>query len=335
MSTALVRVPSRRAFTLIELLVVIAIIAILVALLLPAVQQAREAARRSSCKNNLKQIGLALANYHDTHSRFPMGETGAGISRPGGGRWLGPNWRVSILPQMEQSVVFQKLDFGQSLSACRPGLRGANTLLNGFQMDTFKCPSSTAPVNGSNIAPSPTNNNTNNTMLIDYVGMSGATPQGGFPATGACSGQTGYGGIYCNNGILAVNDSFQVRDVTDGTSNTIIVSEQSGMIGGTRDIRSNYYGGWCGHTDSRKAPQMNGSPWGSGTTSVRYQINSRTAPTGANSTWDANTILNSFHTGGIQVALADGSARFISENINMLTLKRLCSKNDGQVIGEF
>jgi hypothetical protein len=172
-------------------------------------------------------------------------------------------------------------------------------------------------------------------MLIDYVGMSGATSQTGFVTTGQCSAQTGYGGIYCNNGLLAPNDSFAMRDIIDGSTNTIIVAEQSGMIANTRDIRSNYYGGWCGHTDTRKAPQFNGSPWGSSTTSLRYQINSPTAPVGADSTWDGNTILNSFHVGGIHVALADGSVQFISENINMLTLRRLCSKQDNQPVGQF
>jgi len=324
-----------RAFTLIELLVVIAIIAILIALLLPAVQQAREAARRSSCKNNMKNICLALMNYHSTHKRFPLGETGAGISGRGDGRWAGPNWRLSILPELDQKPVFDQLDFSQNLSSCRPTLSGTNNVLRGFTMSVYKCPSSSAPINGTNQSPSPTNNNRSNVMLPDYVGMAGATPQTGFQDTGSCSSQTGYGGIYCNNGILAVNDSFAMRDIIDGPSNTIIVAEQSGMIGNTRDIRSIYYGGWGGFTSSGKAPTLSGSPWGSGTTSVRYQINSRTSAAGSNSTWDANTVLNSFHTGGIHVALADGSVRFLSDNIDMLTLKRLASKKDSQPVGQF
>ncbi len=288
----------------------------------------------------MKQIGLALANYHDVHSRFPIGETGAGISnRDGGGRWHGPNWRVFILPMMDQNPIYKKFSFGRTFDAGRPGVGASssnpNKILIGFTMTVYKCPSSAAPINGLNRSPSPTNNNKHNTMLIDYVGMAGATGQNGFSVTGQCSRQTGYGGIYCNNGILAPNDSFAFRDIIDGPSNTIIVAEQSGMINNLYDIRSNYYGGWCGHTDSRKAPQMTGSPWGSGTTAVRYQINTTSRPGGANSTWDANTILNSFHVGGIHVALADGSVRFVSENINMLTLRRLASKQDGQPIGQF
>ncbi|MCH8829700.1 MAG: DUF1559 domain-containing protein, partial [Planctomycetes bacterium] len=95
----------------------------------------------------------------------------------------------------------------------------------------------------------------------------------------------------------------------------------------------------CGHTQGNSAygvSSWGGSPWGSGTTTLRYRINFKgNAPTGANSTWDANTILNSEHIGGIHIALADGSARFISENINFNTLARLCSMNDGQPIGQF
>src|SRR6056297_1446776 len=100
----------KRGFTLIELLVVIAIIAILVALLLPAVQQAREAARRSSCKNNLKQLGLAMHNYHDVHDCFPLGM----VHRI--------NWRVSILPYLEQSTIFNQLDFNESFQGNNPSV---------------------------------------------------------------------------------------------------------------------------------------------------------------------------------------------------------------------
>ncbi len=288
----------------------------------------------------MKNICLALMNYHSTYTRFPIGETGAGVSRvSGGGAWAGPNWRVSILPDLDQNPVYKQLNFiNDTFDAGRPGFNVVNKnnkILSGFTMSVYKCPSSAAPINGTNQSPSPTNNNKHNAMLIDYVGMSGATGQTGFTVTGQCSSQTGYGGIYCNNGILAPNDCFAIRDIIDGPSNTIIVAEQSGMIANLRDIRSNYYGGWCGHTSGAKAPSMTGSPWGSGTTSVRYQINSLSTAVGSDSTWDANTVLNSFHVGGIHVALADGSVHFISENINMLTLRRLASRQDGQPVGQF
>jgi prepilin-type N-terminal cleavage/methylation domain-containing protein len=341
-------VPNRikiRAFTLVELLVVIAIIGILVALLLPAIQAAREAARRSECSNNMKQIGLALQNYHDTHKTFPYGEGAATVFPGRGGNWNGPNWRVHILPFMEQGTIYSQLSFSNTFDACRPGIStaagGPNQILMGYVVDGYRCPSSSLPVNGSNVAPSPTNNNRDNTQLIDYVGVQGATPTGDrntgtFPTYNQCTAQTGYGGIYCQNGILIPNKTFKFADIIDGTANTLIVAEQSGPIidqGGRRrrDIRSNYYGGWNAHTSTAvPAWGWTGSPWGSGTTAVRYQINLRSAPVGADSTWDANTVLTSEHPGGIMGTRADGSTDFISEDIEMLSLKRLASKQDGE-----
>ncbi len=335
-----------QGFTLVELLVVIAIIGILVALLLPAVQAAREAARRMSCSNNMKQIGLAMHNYHDTYKTLPYGE-GAAPTRGGAYNlsWHGANWRVAILPFIEQAPMYDQLDFNVTFDACRPGFAGTpNAILGGYTVPIYRCPSSSLPINGPNQSPSPTNNNRDNAQLIDYVGIAGAAPTGTatdpnapFPTYGACSGQTGYGGIYCNNGTLIMNRNNRFADITDGTSSTLLVAEQSGPIvdnNGTRrrDIRSNYYGGWCSAaTTAVPSSSLGGSPWGSGTTTIRYRINLNSAPVGADSTWDANTILTSEHPGGIMSTRADGSVDFISETIDMLMLKRLGSKSDGQV----
>ena len=148
----------------------------------------------------MKQLGIALHNYHDTYGAFPFGE-GAwprayGPSPDLDGRWNGPNWRIHILPFMEEGSMYDQLSFDYSFAACRPGLTGPNVALNGYIVKGYRCPSSSLPVNGRNRAPSPTNNNVHNTQLIDYVGIQGATPQTGFPATGRCR-STGYGGIYC------------------------------------------------------------------------------------------------------------------------------------------
>ena len=336
-----------RGFTLVELLVVIAIIGILVALLLPAVQAAREAARRMSCSNNMKQIGLAMHNYHDTYKTLPYGE-GAAPRRGGpyNRAWNGPNWRVHILPFLEQSPLYDQLDFNITFDACRPGFRNTrNAVLSGFTVPVYRCPSSSLPINGRNIAPSPTNNNRDNAQLIDYVGIQGSAPTGNpnngnspFPTYGACSPQTGYGGIYCNNGTMVPNFPVKFADITDGTSSTLVVAEQSGPIVDQngrrrRDIRSNYYGGWSGHTSaSVPSSSWRGSPWGSGTSTIRYRINLNSAPVGANSTWDANTILTSEHPGGIMTTKGDGSVDFIAETIDMLMLKRLGARNDGQAV---
>ncbi len=334
-----------RGFTLVELLVVIAIIGILVALLLPAVQAAREAARRMSCSNNMKQVGLAMHNYHDTYKTFPYGEGAAPSALTGSGyAWNGPNWRVAILPFMEQAPMYDQLNFSGTFDACRPGFRGReNAMLEGYTVPVYRCPSSSLPINGREVAPSPFNGNTHNAQLIDYVGIQGSAPTGDritgtFPTGGACSNPTGYGGIYCENGILLPNQPMKFASITDGTSNTLIVGEQSAPIvdqNGTRrrDIRSNYYGGWSGHTS--RGPLRygtTGSPWGSGTTTIRYRINLNSAPAGADSTWDANTILTSEHPGGIMSARADGSVDFVSETIDMLMLKRLGARDDGQPV---
>lgn len=321
------------AFTLIELLVVIAIIAVLIALLLPAVQQAREAARRTQCRNNMKQLGLAIHNYHDQSTRFPIGEQSPVFRM---------NWRFSLLPFLDQAPMFNQTDtsytqvvgtLGGYASAGGSGYgvgTGRNAVLKGWAMPGYNCPSGAL---GSNSNSGPTKNNSERLQTHDYVGISGASPD---PAarTTVCSAQTGYGGIYCNNGFLAPNDCFSIRDGTDGTSNTMIIAEQSGPIA-MSDYRSVYYGGWCGITSGAKSPSMSGSPWGSGTTTVRYTINPKTVDVGTNDTWDANTALTSYHVGGINVLMADGAVRFISENINFPTLLRLAAKDDGQVLGEF
>ncbi|QDU06953.1 DUF1559 domain-containing protein [Gimesia aquarii] len=333
-------IPRKRGFTLIELLVVIAIIAILIALLLPAVQQAREAARRSTCKNHLKQIGLALHNYHDTFLRFPIGEQSP--------VWRA-NWRAPILPYLDQAPAYNQMNFsiGTSTigfaSAGSSGYgygtgAGTNEILKTLRVPVYNCPSSPH----SNAANDSANvkNNSELGQTMDYVGIAGATPDPSGATTTVCSAASaGYGaGQFCSNGLLVPNDSFRMRDITDGTSNTIIVGEQSGQVN-NQDSRSNYYGGWSGITNSSKvASLLDGSTWGSGTTTVKYSINSfwnSGAGDEAYRTYGPNTILGSYHTGGTHVLLTDGAVRFLSDNLDFSTLANLCSKSDGQVLGEF
>jgi prepilin-type N-terminal cleavage/methylation domain-containing protein/prepilin-type processing-associated H-X9-DG protein len=314
-----------QGFTLIELLVVIAIIAILIALLLPAVQQAREAARRTQCRNSLKQLGLAVHNYHDTYNRLPMG-TRAGTTAP--------NWRIALLPGLDQAPVFNKLNFADSFSGAG---YGTNSVLNGLFIPVFKCASSPLPgnANSGNYA-----QNSAAGMTHDYVGIAGGYDATNVIPTSGCSPEHRYGGITCVNGLLTANYCYNFRDATDGTSNTMIIGEQSGSIGNA-DIRANYYGGWGGFTQAMPATAQYATwssgtdVWGTGITSVRYAINPKTTAGGMDEVYDMNTALTSYHSGGINALMTDGAVRFISENINFVNLVNLASKNDGVPLGDF
>jgi prepilin-type N-terminal cleavage/methylation domain-containing protein len=333
-------------FTLIELLVVIAIIAVLIALLLPAVQQAREAARRTQCRNNMKQLGLAIHNYLDTHGTFPIGARCGIFPRNDPVAWgpHGPNWRVSILPHLDAAATYNVFNFGRSFlsdfnatGTGRGGYSGENAILRGKVVsNAFNCPSS--PNSETNNSPPPTMNNFLLGQTADYVGIMGADRD---PAGRANAySNSNYGGRYTNTGILLVQTVTRIRDVLDGTSSTIIVSEQSGMVF-NRDIRANYYGAWSGWTQNFGVPWTGGpDTWHCALTSVKYRPNQNytsaaAIPGDANNPWLPNTIINSFHVGGLHILLADGSVQFLSDNINLATLDRLCVKDDRLPTGNF
>ncbi len=319
-----------RAFTLIELLVVIAIISLLAALILPAVQQAREAARKTQCLNNLKQLGLAFHNYIDVQKTFPVGAQSP-VTRP--------NWRVALLPFIEQRPLYNALNVtggsfqSQDDAGTLPGYTGPNAVLSGLVIPLFICPSS--PLEATADGPAPLMNNHNFGLTHDYVGIMGATPDPAGRAT-VCSAVTTFGGIFCNNGMLVPNEAQTLISVRDGLSKTIILAEQSGAVGG-QDIRNDYFGGWAGFSDPRPMPkfQSTDSPFGTGTTAIRYAANMKVPLIGCANTYDANTIVNSFHSGGIFVLFADGTARFFSDNVYFPTLLKLASRDDGQPPGEY
>jgi len=326
-----------RGFTLIELLVVIAIIAVLIALLLPAVQQAREAARRSQCKNNLKQMGLGLHNYHDTYNKFPIGTRGALTATP---NIQGVNWRVSLLPYVDQAPLFNLLDFsGSNFSgyAGTGGLTGGNTALQGLVVTLFLCPSSSVSpfINQPGFDNAGPGDTTANTMMHQYVGIAGSNPD---PSIRPSSCKSGTHGVICDDGLLHWNRSTSTRDATDGLSNTMIVAEQSGTVNNV-PISANYAGGWTGASQvvPLSALGENQAYYSAGVTSVRNGgINSKDPlPPYSSAPHQNNTILNSMHTGGIHALLGDGSVRFLSQNMAHITLLNLCTMNDGQVLGEF
>jgi prepilin-type N-terminal cleavage/methylation domain-containing protein/prepilin-type processing-associated H-X9-DG protein len=353
----------KRAFTLVELLVVIAIIGILIALLLPAVQAAREAARRSQCTNNLKQLGLALHNHHDGLQRFPPGnaedQTGvAGQPNFGtvtnGGGW-GSSWLVYILPYIEQNTIYTQWQFYNASGVSNPNnihVRG-NVLLNGLA-----CPSSPLPkwattgLTDTTVTP----NVAVQQQAINYVGISGAV-NGLIPISTSNPvtyyqspyNQTGAHGILDGSGILYPNSQVRFADLIDGTSNTLMVSEQGNWIVDTaltkNDWRASQTWGWQIGGDSTGIPPNygNGNPPASGDdraydmTTIRWPINQTTnwpvggnlAGMGVGGDAPTNLPLNSAHPGGVNSLLADGSVRFLSSTTTMAIVAELAVRNDG------
>jgi len=329
-----------KGFTLIELLVVIAIIAILIALLLPAVQQAREAARRTQCKNNLKQMGLAIHNYHDVYTRFPPAGTVAGNSGAHGNTVF-----VGILPYIDQAPLYNQL------SAVGFGNEGVNywlgsgsagptrAVLQGVMINAYRCPSDPRP-EFRNIG---SNGGSNPAMVASYVLIAGsnAHPTTDFSLTGGSD-------HHSSGGLFPGTASFRMRDITDGTSNTMIVAEQGARHKTQSTWRTAFgsSGPWMG-TKNPRIPQGDGT-WLSGSdpqpeadercysmTTVRERPNPPTYNSAIHAANQCNTSLRSQHVGGIQTLLGDGAVRFISENLDLATLKNLADKDDGNVIGEF
>lgn len=327
----------KNGFTLIELLVVIAIIAVLIALLLPAVQQAREAARRTQCKNNLKQIGLAIHSYHDTNNRLPSSGMQTG--------W-GHHWLVSLLPFADQAPLYNQWVFvGTDSGWHGDGLPGGPNAANydNKQIGWMICPSNTLPELMTRFP-------TGACMpAASYVGITGAAPSGRYqPAINTVWFQSvGDWGIYSRDGMILSGICKKMKDVADGLSNTIMVGEQANYTfdptGVTQaDARAGATWGWAMGSNSG----WNNGPGGGGNHTVRYAPNSKSlglegaltnmgsTPTGAEAT-RINTPLCSAHGGGVHVLLGDGSTRFVSDNVNMQVLTYLSVIADGQVIGEY
>jgi len=324
----------KKGFTLIELLVVIAIIAILVALLLPAVQQAREAARRAECKNKLKQIGLAYHNYHETHGTFPGNPVSCTRSATRNGCWFGWSGLSMMLPFLDNDPLYKKANFGTYWNDTpRPTTPQNNRVVARTQLAALWCPSD----------PSSNNNDGTPEGSTSYCASAG-------PVTGWALGRN-------TNGMFTRDWARRMRDVIDGTSNTIMYAEvKLGNNSNTRDDTWRvhtagplnfsgtghsrrgladqatvdavlaYYAACAGQLQSgagRGDNDQSGRAWASGRNFWGPWFNTLMTPN-KGPHCDRNASIteldlktaSSFHPGGVHVLLADGSTQFVSETID-------------------
>ncbi len=305
----------RRAFTLIELLVVIAIIAILIALLLPAVQQAREAARRTQCKNNLKQIGLAIHNYESSMRVFPPSST-SGFGR---GVWNYPGTGPSdpaihlhsfaslILPYIDGANVQNNINY--NVSSLDPLNRNMASQVLSF----YRCPSFT----GNDFSADPLYTTTvgfGRFAIRNYVAMGARTV-------------LGLSGAIPADGVLFPGSRTGFRDITDGTSNTVMITEtreQDAAVwidGTTASVAARWFNVTAPPTFAGATNAINYEPYFPGGV-FPNSIGQRFGP-------------SSFHEGGAHHLLCDGSVRFLSENLDAGLYDSLITRNGGEVVGGF
>jgi prepilin-type N-terminal cleavage/methylation domain-containing protein/prepilin-type processing-associated H-X9-DG protein len=301
-------------FTLVELLVVIAIIGVLVALLLPAVQAAREAARRSQCSNNLKQMALAMLNYEDTFKSLPPGRVGcdgAGVAQcvgfNSGVGTLGFSGFVSMLPFIEQSALHNGINYAEfPWGVGSPTPTGGNRILIESRPKFMVCPS-------DNSKPS-----------VSSGGLNVAT--GSYGLVGGTKGPPNGNDIkFYNDGMFVYRSTFRLADVTDGTSSQFLLGETLNN-----------------HGQAKNGDAISPNMWTTGSRfqTLRTTLNPvNTIPGGG--TIDttggqkSNAAFGSLHPGGAQFAFVDGHVSMIINNINLVTYQRLSMRGDGEVVGDY
>jgi prepilin-type N-terminal cleavage/methylation domain-containing protein len=302
---------TRRAFTLIELLVVIAIIAVLIGLLLPAVQKVREAAARSKCQNNLKQIGLALNNFHSTYGCFPPGAlSGAkdnvtlsnarrvGVNTPG----VIYSWSPFLLPYIEQDNIFRQYSLTVNWND------SANQSAIANQIPTFLCPStpnSTGRVCTGGVNNPPTDYGPNNAYSSALA------------TAGYCDVVADY------NGVLQLNRCYSIPEIRDGTANTLMLSECAGrpdrwVLGKLVTVGGGQDGGWANRDNEYI---VHGAQTSNGTT----------APGPCHTNCNNGNEVYSFHQGGANHVFADGSVHFITASMDIRQFVKFVTRQAGDI----
>jgi prepilin-type N-terminal cleavage/methylation domain-containing protein/prepilin-type processing-associated H-X9-DG protein len=342
-----------RAFTLIELLVVIAIIAVLIALLLPAVQQAREAARRSQCKNNLKQLALACHNYHDPFGQFPNNYDGRPVAETAGNWQLSYGnfgWIVMALPYMDQTPIYNRINFIDR-SPTTNGSWGWDSPVNigvtSTVLPTLLCPSNPqSSLVNVDVSGSSGGGGLPPVGRTDYTGNQGfiisdwrdctQTGQGGTfgvpvttsgnwytPTTGQATWAWGEANglsqyLEGMDGVFSWVGTAKISDITDGTSNTILLMEDHHWSNGPR-FPGKYAGdvGWASTMQISTAVNLINQNYGDPNNSFAYPDSHKCHG------------ISSTHVGGAHIAMADGSVRFVSQNISNLTLQAIANRNGG------
>jgi prepilin-type N-terminal cleavage/methylation domain-containing protein len=318
----------RRAFTLVELLVVIAIIGVLMSLLLPAVQGVREAARRVQCSNNLKQSALAVQNYTSAHGVLPPGGL---VPSAHGSYGYGHSWWVELLPYLELKNVYDRFDFG-SVNVGWIGFDAQPTnaaLLQDLSIAPLRCPSSPLPMMVSALSDK-------RVMSATYVGIAGADNHRTTrdkPPGGTGIGLPAYGRISAG-GVLILHRGVSPAEIRDGTSNTLAIAEQSDWcfdgMGNKLDCRSD-----CDH-GFQMGPGNDGWERQFNLSTVLHRLNEKSwSGVGIEGNCGANRPLQSAHHQGVSTAFADGSVRFLDDDVSIPVLYSLSNRDDGNAAPAF